>query len=123
MAINVIEYLTKQEGIELINKMKSWARNKVILTTPNGYQSQETYGDNPFQIQKTGWTARELEERGFMVIGLGGYKKLRGDNGLRKYKPASVWEIISDLTQKVVYYYNNQAFQLMATYQVGKSSE
>jgi len=114
LAIEVLEHLEKNEGIELIKKMKLWAKSKIILTTPNGYIPQDEYDKNPYQTHKSSWTDKEFERLGFKVHGLSGYKKLRGEKGLIKYRPVFLWEKISKLSQKIVYYYKNQAFQLLA---------
>jgi len=48
LCLEVIEHLTKEEGHDLIKKMEKWARKKIIITTPNGYDC------NPFQTHKSG---------------------------------------------------------------------
>ena len=94
--------------------MERWARKKVIITTPNGYIYQHEYDNNPFQEHKSGWTVEELKNLGFKIYGINGWKKLRGYKGIIKYKPIFLWNKISDLTQKVTYYFPNLAFQLLA---------
>ena len=114
LCIEVLEHLTKEEGYELIKKMETWARKKIIITTPNGYIYQDEYDNNPFQEHKSGWTVEELKNLGFKIYGINGWKKLRGYKGIIKYKPIFLWNKISDLTQKVTYYFPNLAFQLLA---------
>jgi hypothetical protein len=110
----VLEHLPKEEGVRLINKMENWAAQKIIITTPNGYLPQEAYHNNPYQGHKSGWNARELKRMGFQVHGIGGWKPLKGYNGIIKYRPTILWVILSDITQKVTYHYPQQAFQLLA---------
>ena len=114
MAFEVLEHLSKEEGLELLKKMERWARKKVIVTTPNGFTEQDEYDANPLQIHKSGWTAKEFEEKGFKVFGMNGPKNLRGHKGRIKYKPAALWLIISELAQKAIYYYPGSAFHLYA---------
>jgi len=118
VAIELLEHLTKEEGIELIAKMENWARKKVVITTPNEYLWQDAYDNNPYQMHKCGWSAEELRKLGFRVLGINGWRRLTGPLGLMRYQPAFLWTRISDLTQKVTYYYPNLAFQLLAVKQI-----
>jgi hypothetical protein len=118
IAIELLEHLTKEEGYRLINKMQTWAGKKVIITTPNGYLWQDGYDNNPLQEHKSGWTAKELQKLGFEVHGMNGWKKLRGYRGQTKYAPHFLWGRLSDLSQKVTYYYPKLAFQLLAVKQI-----
>ncbi|MFC2011841.1 class I SAM-dependent methyltransferase [Chloroflexota bacterium] len=115
MAIEIIEHLTKEEAYRLIEKMEIWARNKVIISTPNGYIQQDGYDNNPSQVHKSGWTTNEFKNLGYRVHGKNGWKILRGDRGLLKFKPTFLWQVISDITQRITYYYPELATQLFAT--------
>lgn len=114
ICIEVLEYMDKEEGLELIQKMEEWASKKIIITTPNGFIFQDTYDDNPFQEHKSGWSVEDFKKLGFEVHGLGGWKKIRGYGGTIKYKPYIFWRIVSDLTQKMTYRVPKLAFQLFA---------
>jgi len=114
ICLEVLEHLTKRNGYELIGKMEKWARKKIIITTPNGYIWQDGYDNNPLQIHKSSWSPGELKNFGFKLYGMNGWKKIRGCRGSIKYKPTFLWARISDLTQKVTYYWPNLAFQLFA---------
>jgi SAM-dependent methyltransferase len=117
----VLEHLTKEEGYELIKKMEKWAIKKIIITTPNEYLWQDGYDNNPMQEHKSGWSVEELENLGFKVFGMNGWKKLKGYKGLIKYKPTFLWQRISDLTQKITYRYPKYAFQLFAIKKLKKT--
>ncbi len=114
IAVEVLEHLTREEGVELLGKMAGWAKKKVIITTPNGYMWQGTCDSNPLQEHRSGWTAKGLRQLGFRVRGLAGWKGLRGCYASIKYKPAFLWARVSDITQKVTWYWAEQAFQLLA---------
>jgi len=114
IAHEVIEHLTKQDGAELLGKMEQWAKEKVIITTPNGYLLQDTYHNNPLQEHRSGWRAQELRELGFKVRGIDGWKGLRGYSSAMKYEPAFLWRRISDLTQMITFCYTKLAFRLVA---------
>lgn len=114
VAFEVLEHLTKEEGQELLNKMKTWARKKLIITTPNGYLRQDSYDKNPLQEHKTGWSPKELRNLGFKVYGMNGLKWLAGYRGQIKYRPRHLWEVIFQLTHKITYRNPILAFQLLA---------
>jgi len=114
LMLEVLEHLTREEGRLLIDKCLSWARRRVIISTPNEYMWQDGYDCNPFQEHKSGWSVEDLRSLGFSVIGLLGWKKLRGYKAMQRYRPALLWEIISDVTQKVTYHYPRLASRLLA---------
>ncbi len=120
LCLEVLEHLKKERGYELIKKMQKWARKKIIITTPNGYLWQDYQDGNSLQEHKSGWRAGELKKLGFKVFGMNGWRELRGYRGLTKYRPAALWGKISGLTQKIVYYFPNFAFQLFAVKQIKK---
>jgi len=120
IALDVIEHLTKKEGQELIKNMEKWARKKIIIFTTNGYVKQDEYNQNPLQKHKCGWTMDELKNLGFNIRGVNGLKKLRGYGSSIKYKPKFFWTRVSDLTQKITYYYPKAAFQLFAIKELKK---
>lgn len=111
----VLEHLTKEEGQALLNKISLWAREKVIITTPNGYLPQGEFDNNPLQTHKSGWTVSELRSAGFKVIGMNGFRFPREPRGgAIKWKPTVLWFAISILTQWFAQYTPNLAFQLLA---------
>ena len=114
MCIDVLEHLTKEEGEDLIKRMEKWASKKVIIFTPNGHVLQEEYDNNPLQLHKSGWECHELEELGFKVYGVAGWKALLGPKGEFKYKPPILWKIVSDITQKIPYHYPTLSFEVLA---------
>lgn len=113
LASEIIEHLDKADGFILLNNAESWAKKKVIITTPNGYIKQDSYDDNPLQIHKSGWSVNEFKRRGYRVYGIGGLKFLRGERGRLKYKPYILWRVINDIGQKIVYHFPRLAFQLL----------
>lgn len=117
-ASELLEHLTKQDGYELLRKAEDWAKKKVIITTPNGYLWQDGYDNNPLQEHKSGWSVEELQELGFKVRGMNGWRKFRGYKSLVKYKPVFLWTVVSDLSQIVTYRCPRLAFQLFATKRV-----
>lgn len=80
---DLIEHLTKKDGLKLIQSMEKIAKKKVVIFTPNGYMHQHDE-KNPLEDHQSGWTAKEMEKFGFEVKGIFGPKSLRGDQHLLK---------------------------------------
>jgi hypothetical protein len=69
MLIDVIEHMSKSDGLLLLRSLKAGFR-KVLLMTPDGFVEQNEdvtgYG-NEWQVHMTGWTKEELEAEGMVV--------------------------------------------------------
>ncbi|MGO9607079.1 MAG: class I SAM-dependent methyltransferase [Candidatus Binataceae bacterium] len=113
VALDVIEHLTKADGYRLIRMMERIARRTIVIFTPNGFLSQLPYEGNPFQEHLSGWTVEEMRGRGYEVIGLFGWKPLRGDCANIRFRPRRFWQAISIATQPVVRRRPEHAFALL----------
>jgi hypothetical protein len=114
LCAEIIEHLEKSDGFALLDKAENWARKKVIITTPNGYVKQEGYDNNPLQMHKSGWSVEDFKNRGYVVRGIAGLKFLKSGHAELKYKPYFFWRPVSDISQKIVYFFPKIAFQLFA---------
>ncbi len=112
LAFDLIEHLSKKDGLKLILMMEKIARKKVIIFTPNGFLKQGALYGNPWQVHKSGWSSKEMQKRGYAVTGINGWINLRGDLTLVKYKPRFFWDRISDITQIYTRYKPKYAFQI-----------
>ena len=122
LASDLIEHLSKEEGYKLVAMMVRIARKKVILFTPNGYLPQAGYGGNKFQRHQSGWDVEEMRELGFHVIGISGWKPLRGEMGTIRWRPRALWIRISDLTQIVTTKRPEYAFQILCIKDVSNNA-
>ena len=95
IALDVIEHLTKEDGLKLIEQMEKIARRKIIFSTPSGFLPQHHFEHGDLQEHLSGWEASEMEQRGYRVIGLLGPKSLRGEQHILKGRPKIFWGIIS----------------------------
>lgn len=98
VGLDLIEHLTKEDGLRLIADMERVARKRVLLFTPNGFLPQESR-DGDLQEHLSGWTAEEMRDLEFRVVGMHGPKGLRGDHHKPKIKPAALGSAISQLLQ------------------------
>jgi len=113
LASDLIEHLTKKEGIKLIEMMEKIAKKKIIIFTPNGFLPQGEHDENPWQVHKSGWKVKEMKNRGYKVIGINGLKFLRGESASIKFWPKPLWKIISDITQLFVRNNPKRAYQIL----------
>jgi len=113
LAFDLIEHLSKEDGVRLLGMMEMIARERVVVFTPSGFLPQGEYESNPWQVHRSGWTPEEMRDRGYDVIGVNGWKHLRGELGAVRYRPALVWAFISDLTQLFVRSRPENAYQML----------
>lgn len=112
-ALDLIEHLEKKDGLSLLATLERLARKKVVIFTPNGFLKQGEYDNNPWQIHRSGWEVDEMRAKGYAVIGINGWRTLRGELGYIKWRPAAPWIVFSDLTQLFVRNWPEKAFQLL----------
>ena len=112
IALELLEHLNKQEGYELIHNMESWARKRVVVSTPNGYLPHGCRDNNPFQVHQSGWEIDELRNLGFNVYGVSGLIALRNREGKMKFKPEILWQAVSGFTSVLLYRHPELSFEL-----------
>lgn len=113
LALDLIEHLTKDEALEIINSMEIIASKRIVIFTPNGFLPQEEHSHNPLQIHKSGWSVNEMRRLGYRVIGINGWKPLRGKNASIKLWPKKIWKWIARRTQLIVRDRPELAFQIL----------
>lgn len=113
VALDVIEHLPKEDGFRLLEAMEKIARKRVIVFTPNGFLPQGEFESNPWQVHLSGWTASEMRARGYRVIGLRGWRPLRGEYATIRFRPKFLWLFLSSLTQLWTKNHPDQAFQIL----------
>ena len=92
----VIEHLTKKEGLKLINNLEKIAKRRIIFIIPVGGLPQDPYDGNPYQRHKSAWYPRDFKEKGYKVWGQG-LRLLYGyGNRVKKLGPFSyVFSLVS----------------------------
>jgi SAM-dependent methyltransferase len=113
IALDVLEHLTKADGLRLINNMERIGRGNVIVFTPNKFLPQHECDENVLQIHRSGWTVKEFQDMGYHVKGINGLKFLRKEETKIRFRPKRLFIIISDLSQKLTYHFPNIAYQLL----------
>jgi SAM-dependent methyltransferase len=123
VALDVIEHLDRADGLRLLESMETIAGKKVVVFTPNGFLPQPPAVDNPHQEHLSGWTTDDFEPRGYEVIGVNGWKPLRGPYAEVRWRPRGIWRRISMLTQPLVDSHPRRAFQLLCMKDVATASD
>lgn len=118
IALDLIEHLEKKQGFELIKKMSSLAKKKIIIMTPNGFYKQDPYDGNKWQVHHSGWSVDDFVKLGFTVRGIRGVKWLRGEYATLKWKPWIFWGIVSVFSEPLVYFLPRMAYQLFAVKEI-----
>jgi len=113
LALSVLEHLTKDDGIQLLQKLQEWTEKKIVVLVPNGFSVQNEYDDNTWQIHRSEWQLNEFLRAGFQVHGIAGFKSLRGTRGQLKFRPRVFFQILSDLTQKIAYRFPQCGYELL----------
>ncbi|WP_163869398.1 class I SAM-dependent methyltransferase [Myxococcus eversor] len=114
IALDVIEHFEKPEGYRLLEMMESLARKRVVVFTPNGFLPQDEWDNNVHQVHRSGWEVYDFELRGYRVIGMSGWKPLRGDFALPRIRPSRLGSRLSILTEPFTTRFPQHAFQLFA---------
>ena len=110
--LDVIEHFEKEDFLKFIPRLEKITK-KIIVFTPNGFIKQDTYDNNTYQVHISGWTEKDMERLGFKCLGVCGLKKLRGEFAVTKIRPVFIGNMISNITEPLVYNNPKLAFSLM----------
>jgi SAM-dependent methyltransferase len=114
LAEEVIEHVSKDEGLKLLKSLESIATDKVILTTPNGFSSQiAKEGENPFETHRSSWYAHEFRQRGYQIRGNGFPKMAQSMINHPKLRP--YLHLVRVFTNPVSYFAPGAGGDIIAT--------
>jgi hypothetical protein len=94
VAMDVIEHLTKEDGMRLIRAMERSASKKVIIFTPSGFLPQGHTENADLQQHLSGWEPAEMKLLGYTVMGMLGPKSLRGEYHVLRRHPKIFWGMV-----------------------------
>lgn len=120
IASDVIEHLTKEDGIRLMKMMEKVAAKKVIIFTPNGFLHQTAYDNNELQEHLSGWEVDEMKKYGYKVTGINGLKFLKGEFAEVKWEPKELWGRISLITQIFTEYIPKRSFAILCVKNINR---
>ncbi len=113
-AFDVIEHLTKHHAKILIENMEKISKKKIMLLTPNGFNPKcHLEEDSTLQVHRCGWTIDEISKRGYVVFGIDGARRLRGEQALATIKPQIVGSFLARLSDPFVFRCPSAAFALL----------
>ncbi len=119
LASDVIEHVTKEQGLVMMEKMERVAKHKIIIFTPRGFIPQDEHDGNPWQVHRSGWEVAEMQKYGYQVIGVSGMKWVWNIKFLwRKRDDANIFvriirKILVDFTQLYARNHPEYAYQIM----------
>ena len=87
----------------------------MVVSTPNGFLPQEAIGGNPLQRHQSGWEVEEMQSLGYRVLGMSGWKPLRGAEAKPAWRPYFLCDRLSRLTDRFLERHPQHAFQLLCT--------
>lgn len=67
ICLQVIEHLSKKNGIRLIKKMENIAKFQVIITTPLGFFDHPDMDSNKLQRHLSGWSDEDFQKMGYSI--------------------------------------------------------
>lgn len=119
IAMEVLEHLSKNDGVRMLSEMERVSSGKIILTTPNGFLPVcPGAEDNPDERHRCGWGCPELAGLGFKVYGINSLKILwavKNGQAVRKFKIGKTifLGIVFDIIRMFAFFYPAVAFQLL----------
>ena len=113
IAIDLIEHFSKEDGLNLLRIMEKISKKKVVISTPTGFVPQNEYDGNRYQVHLSGWSYEEMVKMGFRIIGIGGWKILRGERGGIIWRPKILWFLVSRLTHFYTRNHPEHAFSIL----------
>ena len=71
LCFEMIEHMDKPEGFTLLSQLDIIAKDKLVLSTPNGFMEQHGTESIQFEEHKSFWLAKDFEQKGFRVLKTG----------------------------------------------------
>jgi len=124
--IEVLEHLSFKDGQKIIKLANKWAKNKIIISTPNNFFAMGEVDHNPHQQHLSGWSVSILQKLGFKVNGVSGLKffyqsenkvkSLVNDDNYQniRFKPKKFFYGLNAFFQIFNYYFPKFSFGLFA---------
>jgi SAM-dependent methyltransferase len=124
--VEVLEHLSKKDGLKVIKLAKKWATKKIIISTPNHFFPMGIVDNNRYQQHRSGWSILELQQLGFKVNGVSGLKFFyKSESNVEslikgkvyqniKFKPQILFYGLNALFQIPNYFFPNFSFGLFA---------
>jgi SAM-dependent methyltransferase len=120
VALDFVEHLHKADGLAFLDQVERLATRRVVIFTPNGFLPQRPYEGNPWQEHLSGFSTDEMRARGYRVIGVNGFKPLRGEQAEPRFRPYVWTKRLSLATTMAVETRPKLAFQLLCVKDVAR---
>lgn len=70
-ACEFLLHVQKSEGTRVLEEVERVSRNTVVISVPNKVVKVGLDRENPYEKDLSGWSAKDLKERGYKVRGVG----------------------------------------------------
>lgn len=113
--IEVLEHLSKKDGLKILKLANKWAKKKIIISTPNHFFPMNSVDQNKYQQHLSGWSISELKKIGFKVNGVSGLKFFyKPENNVDSLIKGNVYQNIKFKPQ--AFFYGLNAFFQIPNY-------
>jgi hypothetical protein len=115
VATEILEHLSKLDGLKMLAEIERVAKKKILMTTPNGFLP--TYAgpdDNSDETHLCGYDVSELVNLGFRVYGFHGLKvcwTVQQGQAVIRYRPKWLFTLLMEITWLFAFYHPSKAFQ------------
>jgi hypothetical protein len=99
IAIDFIEHLKKEDGLNLLKFMEKKAKVGCLIFTPNGFLYQPSVIKGDLMEHLSGWEANDFLKKGYKVYGGTGFKFIRKEFYEIKFRPKFLWAVLSYFSQ------------------------
>jgi hypothetical protein len=113
VALDVIEHFEKDDAHGVLNEMERVASELVVVMTPSGFVPQPASENEPWQLHRCGWNPTELQDLGYSVAGVGGWKAARGDYAAFRWGPLGL--VVGAATRAPLRGHPGKSFHLIGT--------
>ncbi len=98
LCFEMIEHMDKGEGLTLLVNLENMAKDKLVLSTPNGFMEQHNPDKIQFEEHKSFWLDKDFERNGFRVLKTG--KGLEWEFFMRNFRLINAIDRIELLRSK-----------------------
>jgi SAM-dependent methyltransferase len=67
LCFEMIEHMDKSSGYTFLSDLDNLAKDRLVLSTPNGYMEQDNAGELQFEEHKSFWLDKDFQQNGFCV--------------------------------------------------------
>jgi len=115
LAFDLIEHLTEEEAVKLIQTLEDCPNIKFIaIKTPSSYVDQDTYDGNMYQKHKSSLSSEFFRKRSYQILGVDGPKFLYLDGTTMRKDTSILRSVLSILLRPIFTFFPDRSLNYMA---------